>query len=109
MVPSNATLGPPADFSPIGWVPERRYQNVDEEVEYRRIKLDIFNFSLGYQTKVVGHINNPSSISLTNVSSAPPSPSGIRGANYSPSNTDACLPVPLGEQAIVTSKLPPYQ
>ena len=68
---TNTTLSP-ADFPPIGGAPDIRDHNLDEEGEDGGINLDIFNFSLGYQTKVVGQMNSPSSISLINLGAAPP-------------------------------------
>ena len=96
MLPT-ATLGLPAYCSPIDRAPEHRDRHVEEEGEYEGINLYSFNSSFGYQTKVAGQMNNPSIISLTNLGTAPPSPSGVRGANYIPSHTDAYLPRPLAE------------
>ena len=101
-MPATATLGPSSDLSPIGQAPERRYQDVEEEGEDRGVNLDNFNFSLGYQTKLVCKMNNSSIISLSNLGAAPPIPSGIRGANYIPSHTYSQLTVSLGEQALVS-------
>ena len=83
--------------------------DVEEEGEDGGGNLDSFNLSLGHQTKLVVHMNNPNRISSANLGVAPPIHSGIRGAKYSPSPTDACLPGPLLEQVLVPRELPPSQ
>ena len=102
-------LGPSSDLSPIGRVPECRDHNMEEEVEDGGVNLDHFNFSLGYQTKLLGQMNISISISLTNLFAAPPSPSGVRGGNYSPSHNDSHLSVTIGEQVLAPRKFPPSQ
>ena len=54
-------------------------------------------------------MNNPSIMSLTNLGAAPPSHIVVREANYIRSPTDARLPGPLVDQALVPRNLPPSQ
>ena len=108
-VPATIKLDPSSYFYTIGWAPEYGDWDVEKEGESRGGNLDNFNFSLGYQTKLVGQTTNPSGISLINLGADPHSPSGIRGDTYRPSHTDACLTGPLGYQTLVPRKLSPYQ
>ena len=62
--PPTSTIGPPgpeySDFSPIGRVPERRDLDTVGEGGIGDVLVHIYIFCLGYQTKVLGLMNNPS-------------------------------------------------
>ena len=82
---------------------------MEEEGEDRGGNLYNFKLSLGFQKKLVVQRTNPTSIILTNLCAALHSSSGIRGDNYRPSHTDACLTGPLGDQALIPRNLSPSE